>query len=55
MITIDLQSRVPIYLQLENRISELVLLGELEKDQQLPSVRSLAKELGIDRFPPPPP
>ena len=48
MITIDLQSRVPIYLQLENRISELVLLGELEKDQQLPSVRSLAKELGIN-------
>lgn len=48
MITIDLQSRVPIYLQLENRISELILLGELRQDEQLPSVRALAKELGIN-------
>ena len=48
MITIDLQSRVPIYLQLENRISELILLGELHQDEQLPSVRALAKELGIN-------
>lgn len=48
MITIDLQSRTPIYLQLKDRIVELILLGEFQKDEQLPSVRSLARELGIN-------
>ena len=47
MITLDLQSRAPIYEQLKNRISEMLALGLLEEDEQLPSVRSLARELGI--------
>lgn len=48
MIKLDLQSRLPIYEQLKARISELVLLGELKADDQLPSVRSFARDLGIN-------
>ncbi|MDR2932311.1 MAG: GntR family transcriptional regulator [Oscillospiraceae bacterium] len=48
MIRLDLQSRLPIYEQLKNKIGELVLLGELKPDDQLPSVRNFARELGIN-------
>ncbi|WRS28745.1 GntR family transcriptional regulator [Oscillospiraceae bacterium MB08-C2-2] len=48
LITLDLQSRLPIYEQLKSKISQLVLLGELKPDDQLPSVRSFARELGIN-------
>jgi GntR family transcriptional regulator len=48
MIKLDLQSRLPIYEQLKAKISELVLLGELKPDDQLPSVRSFARDLGIN-------
>lgn len=48
MIRLDLQSRLPIYEQLKTKIGELVLLGELKPDDQLPSVRSFARELGIN-------
>ncbi|MDL2233988.1 GntR family transcriptional regulator [Ruminococcaceae bacterium OttesenSCG-928-L11] len=48
MIKLDLQSRLPIYEQLKARISELVLTGVLKPDDQLPSVRTFARELGIN-------
>ena len=48
MIKLDLQSRLPIYEQLKNKISELVMLGELKPDDQLPSVRSFARDLGVN-------
>lgn len=48
MITLDYRSRTPIYQQLKENIMELVVLGIYEKDMQLPSVRSLAVELGIN-------
>lgn len=48
MIALDYQSRVPIYRQIEDRVLELILLGEYTSDTQLPSVRSLAVELGIN-------
>ncbi len=48
MIKLDLQSRTPIYMQLKQRISELILLGEFATDAPLPSVRALARELGIN-------
>ena len=47
MFIVDLKSRVPIYEQLKNRTLELIMAGVLEQDSQLPSVRSLAKDLGI--------
>lgn len=48
MIAVDLSSRVPIYRQIVERITELVLLGVWPDGTQLPSVRSLALELGTN-------
>ena len=48
MLQIDLQSRVPIYEQLINSVIRLKSLGVLNSDEQLPSVRSLATELGVN-------
>lgn len=48
MITIDTRSRVPIYTQLEKQIIKLINLGVYETDSPLPSVRSMACELGIN-------
>jgi len=48
MIQLDMQSRVPIYEQLINGVTRLRALGLLNADQQLPSVRALAVELGIN-------
>lgn len=48
MIILDNQDRRPIYEQLKSRITELVLLEVYPPDMQLPSVRSLARELGVN-------
>lgn len=48
MIQLDYRSRTPIYRQLEESIMELIMLGVYAKDTQLPSVRALAMELGIN-------
>ncbi len=45
---IDLLSRTPIYEQLYKKIVELMLKGELKANDRLPSVRDLAKELGVN-------
>ena len=48
MIQIDLQSRVPLYEQLQEQIIRLSMLGILDENQQLPSVRALALEVGVN-------
>ncbi|MBQ3161604.1 MAG: GntR family transcriptional regulator [Oscillospiraceae bacterium] len=48
MYNIDLQSRTPIYEQLYKKIIELILKKELMPNDKLPSVRELAKELGVN-------
>lgn len=48
MYNIDLQSRTPINEQLYKKVVELVLKGELNANDKLPSVRELAKELGVN-------
>lgn len=48
MFDIDLQSRIPIYEQLYKKTVELIIKGVLKENDQLPSVRSLAKELGVN-------
>ena len=48
MIILDYRDRRPIYEQVIFRFQELMLTGALEKDSQLPSVRSLAMELSIN-------
>lgn len=48
MIILDYTDRRPIYEQVVERFQSLVLCGVLEKDEPLPSVRSLAMELSIN-------
>ena len=46
-IWISQLSQVPIYEQVENQIRQSVLSGELSANEMLPSIRRMAKELGI--------
>ena len=48
MFSIDLRSRVPIYEQLVQNITEQVVKNVLLPDEPLPSVRNLARDLGIN-------
>lgn len=48
MFNLDLTSRVPIYEQLYKKTVELVMKGVLKEKEQMPSVRALAKELGVN-------
>ena len=48
MFKLDMQSRTPIYEQLKEQITDLVVIGVLEPGDQLPSVRSLARDLGVN-------
>ena len=48
MFILDLKSRVPIYEQLKAKTLELIMAGVLCQDSQLPSVRSLARDLGVN-------
>ena len=43
-----MQSRKPIYEQLKEQILKLSMLGILPANEKLPSVRSLAREVGIN-------
>ena len=48
MFQINPNSRDAIYLQLKEQVVRLALAGALAGDEQLPSVRVLARELGIN-------
>lgn len=48
MIQIDWQSRTPIYDQLVRGVVRLKMLGVLQPGDQLPSVRNLAAQLGVN-------
>ena len=48
MFSIDLRSRVPIYEQLVQNITDQVIKNVLLPDEPLPSVRVLARDLGIN-------
>ena len=48
MIQLDLQNRQPIYEQLISKLNELISMEILSPDDQLPSVRSLARDLGVN-------
>ncbi len=47
-IQVDYRDRRPIYEQLISNVRSLVLRGVLAPDEQMPSVRVLAAELGIN-------
>lgn len=48
LLAIDLQSEVPIYTQIAEAVIEGIAKGELVKGESLPSVRSLAVDLGVN-------
>lgn len=47
-IQIEPDSDIPIYTQLTNQLIELVARGEIKEGFALPSVRSLAADLGVN-------
>ncbi|WP_068614296.1 GntR family transcriptional regulator [Paenibacillus tuaregi] len=48
IIELDMQSDTPIYTQLINQIIEGIASGRLQPGEALPSVRSLASDIGIN-------
>jgi GntR family transcriptional regulator len=46
-IIIDLRSATPPYEQIRSQISSLVAIGDLAPSSRLPTVRSLAADLGV--------
>ncbi|WP_078410452.1 GntR family transcriptional regulator [Priestia abyssalis] len=48
MFNLDLRSRKPIYEQLVDKLKEFIIHEMFKADEQLPSVRLLAKELTIN-------
>lgn len=48
MITIDFQSRIPVYEQIEEQVIWLINSGVYEPDFKLPSLRSLSGELKLN-------
>lgn len=48
MINLDYQNRTPIYEQIVNNIEKYVALGILKEKMQIPSIREMASNLGIN-------
>lgn len=48
MFEIDYRSRKPIYEQICDKVKEMIALKMLKNGEQLPTVRNLAKETGIN-------
>lgn len=48
MLVIDIQSGIPIYEQIVNQVERYIVTGILRANEQLPSVRQVAFELGIN-------
>lgn len=48
MINLDYQSRKPIYEQIVQEIERYVALDILKPEEQIPSIRDMATELGIN-------
>lgn len=48
IINLNFESDIPIYLQLRNEIVMAISKGELEQGENLPTVRQMAEDLGIN-------
>jgi len=48
LFSLNLQSGIPIYEQLVKRVSELVISGSLLPDDKMPTIREVAKNLGVN-------
>jgi GntR family transcriptional regulator len=47
-LTIDQESSVPIYIQIEENIHSLIAAGQLRPGEQLPTIRELAADLRVN-------
>ena len=47
-LSLDLQSKVPIYIQIVEQVKGLVMSGVLRPGEQLPTVREMAADLRIN-------
>jgi GntR family transcriptional regulator len=47
-ITIDPESSVPIYIQIEDSIHSLIAAGQLQPGEQLPTIRELAADIRVN-------
>ena len=47
MLTVNFQSRMPVYQQLYDDVIRLTAIGVLQKDSKLPPVRTLAQSLEL--------
>lgn len=48
MFVLDYRSKLPIYEQLQTQMLKLIVGGVLKENDQLPAVRTLAMELGVN-------
>ncbi|MCL2037236.1 MAG: GntR family transcriptional regulator, partial [Oscillospiraceae bacterium] len=48
MFSVNIKGGSPIYEQLCGRITELISTGVLLKEEKLPAVREVAKQLGVN-------
>lgn len=48
LASIDIHSSVAVYVQIENHIQFAIASGELKATDQLPSVRELSEQLGVN-------
>ena len=46
--SIDFNSHVPVYKQIKEKIKSMIVTGKLKKGTFVPSIRSLAKDLGVN-------
>lgn len=47
-LQIDPESPIPIYVQIEDRMRALIAAGQLRPGDQLPTIRQLAVDLGVN-------
>lgn len=48
MFILDYKTKIPIYEQIQNQVVNFIALGLLKPNQQLPAVRQLASDLGVN-------
>jgi len=48
ILKIDFDSEIPIYLQIKNQVIEGIAKGQIEDGEELPSVRGLAEDIGVN-------
>lgn len=48
ILKIDFDAEIPIYLQIKNQVIEGIAKGHIEEGEEMPSVRGLAEDIGVN-------